>query len=357
MSKTILIKVGTNVLTKANGRLDLKQIESLAEQIAKLRKRGFKAVLISSGAVGAGLELNDFASVKNKVIRKQMLAAVGQNHLMQIYTKCFKKHKITIAQALLSRSDFAIREKYLNIKNTLSSLLNQDILPIINEKDVVSTEELSFSDNDVLASYTAALIKADKFIILTIVDGFYDKDPSEPGANLITKIKKIDNDILSACGKSKSSLGVGGIKTKISAAQTATELGIETIVANGKKQKLTDIIDGDFTGTTFLPQNKKKKSIYYWLLAGSEIKGSITIDDGAAKAVKNHKSLLLVGITNMKGTFEKGDTIEVHNKNNKKIAIGLSNFSSKNIKQKLSQPKKDLHNQKEAMHCDNLKII
>jgi glutamate 5-kinase len=286
-----------------------------------------------------------------------MLAAIGQNYLMQIYSKYFKKHKITIAQALLSRSDFAIREKYLNIKNTILALLENDIVPIINENDVVSTEELSFSDNDILASYTAALIKADKFIILTVVDGLYNKDPSNPGAKLIEEVEKIDDKILGACDKTTSSLGLGGMESKVNAAKIATDLGIETIVTNGKTQKLREVLRGDSIGTTFCAQNEKKKSIYYWLLAGSEVKGKIIVDEGAAKAVKNRKSLLFVGLVEVEGDFGKGDTIEVHNQEKEKIAVGLSNYDIKEIKRKLVQPKETLKNLKEVIHCDNLKVL
>lgn len=357
MTKTILIKVGTNVLTEKSEKLDLKQIESLVEQIVDLKKQGANVVLISSGAVGAGLDLKNLDSIKDKVIKKQMLAAIGQNHLMRIYTDFFKKHDLVIAQALLSRSDFSIREKYLNIKNTLLSLMDNDVVPIINENDVVSTEELSFSDNDILASYTAALIKADKFIILTVVDGLYDKDPSEKDAKLIKEVQSIDENTLSVCSKSKSSLGLGGMKSKINAAKIATDLGIETVIINGKTQKIKDVMEGNFVGTTFVPVKTKKKSIYYWLLAGSEIKGKVFIDSGAVNAVKNRKSLLFVGVSRLEGNFEKGDTLEVYDENESKIAVGLTSFGSESAKQKLEQPKEKLKNEKELIHCDNLKVL
>lgn len=359
MTKTILIKVGTAVLTTSEGKLDLNLIRSLVDQISELKKNGYKVVLVTSGAVGAGLELNKFSSVKNKVIRKQMLAAVGQNYLMQIYSKYFKTHDVIIAQALLSRSDFSIREKYLNMQNTLLNLLDQSVVPIINENDVVSTEELSFGDNDILASYTAALIKADKLIILTVVDGLYDKDPSDKTAKTIEKVAKITNETFGMCGKSKSSLGSGGMKSKISAANISMELGIEMIIANGKTQNLKDIVEGKFKGTTFTPENSKKKSVYSWLIAGSAIAGHLTIDDGAAKAIVNHKSLLIVGIEKIEGNFKEGDTVEVCNNEGERIAVGIINFSSEALVKILSQPKgkEPLKNQKEVIHCDNLKIL
>jgi len=357
MTKTILIKVGTNVLTTTEGKLDLNLIKSLVDQISELKNNGHKVVLVTSGAVGAGLELNKFSSVKNKVIRKQMLAAVGQNYLMQIYSKYFETHDIVIAQALLSRSDFSIRKKYLNMKNTITALMDQGVVPVINENDVVSTEELSFSDNDILASYTAALIKADKLIILTVVDGLYDKDPSDKTAKTIDRVTKIDEKTFGMCGKSKSSLGLGGMKSKISAANVATELGIEMIIANGKTQNLKNIVQGAFKGTTFTPENNKKKSIYSWLLAGSAISGYLTIDNGAKKAILNNKSLLIVGIEKVEGNFKKGDTVEVCNKKGEKIAVGIVNLSSEILVKNLSQPKESLKNQKEVIHCDNLKVL
>ena len=243
-------------MAQADGELDLAQIESLVDQISELKKQQKHVVLVTSGAMGAGLQLNKFESIKDKLIRRQMLAAIGQSRLIELYTKYFKKHGITVAQALLSRSDFSNREKYLNIKHVLTNLLDSNIVPIINENDVVSTEELSFGDNDILGAYTSALIKADKYVVLTTVDGLCDKDPSEKDAKLIEKVERVDDRILALCSKSKSSLGMGGMQSKIEAAKIATELGIETIIANGKTQKVPNIIKGEFKGTTFRPRIK-----------------------------------------------------------------------------------------------------
>lgn len=357
MSKTILIKVGTNVLTKEDKTLDLNQIKSLVDQITDIKKRGFRAVLVTSGAVGAGLGVNNFKDVEDKVTRKQILAAVGQNKLMGIYTDFFRDHGITIAQALFSRSDFSNREKYVNMKRAINALLDEGIVPVINENDVVSTEELSFSDNDILAAYTAALIRADKLIILTVVDGFYDKDPSRKDAALVCEIHKVDGKLLYACGNSKSTLGTGGMASKVKAAYIATELGIEVVVINGKKETLQNVLEGKFIGTTFHAKAREKKSVFYWLLAGATASGKVTVDDGAAKAIKERKSLLFVGVINVYGEFEKGDTLEIFDKEGNKIGVGLSNFTSKETEIIMAKPRNELKKEKELIHIDNLKVF
>lgn len=357
MAETILIKVGTNVLTKEDKTLDLNQINSLVEQISALKKKGHRVVLVTSGAVGAGLGINKFDNVENKVIRKQILAAVGQNKLMGIYTNFFKDQGIVVAQALFSRSDFSNREKYSNMKRALNALLDENILPIINENDVVSTEELSFGDNDILAAYTAALIRADKLIILTIVDGFYDKDPSNKDAELVCEIHKVDGKLLYACGDSKSTMGTGGMKSKVKAAYIATELGIEMIVVNGKKETLQNVMKEKFVGTTFHAKAREKKSVFYWLLAGSSASGKVTVDDGAAEAVKKRKSLLFVGVVNVYGGFKEGDTLEVYDLKGDKIGIGLSNCDHKEAEEMLHKSRKTQKNKKELIHADNLKVF
>lgn len=357
MSKTILIKVGTNVLTKEDKTLDLNQIKSLVDQIVEIKKQGFRTVLVTSGAVGAGLSVNNFKDVEDKVIRKQILAAVGQNKLMGIYTDFFRDHGVTIAQALFSRSDFSNREKYVNMKHAINALLDEGIIPIINENDVVSTEELSFSDNDILAAYTAALIRADKLIILTVVDGFYDKDPKNSGAALVCEVHKVEGKLLYACGNSASALGTGGMASKVRAAYIATELGIEMIIINGKKETLQNVLKGKFIGTTFHAKAREKKSVFYWLLAGATASGKVTVDDGAAKAIRDRKSLLFVGVINVYGEFERGDTLEIFDKEGSKVGIGLSNFTSKEIEQIMKKPKSELKKEKELIHIDNLKIL
>jgi glutamate 5-kinase len=256
MSETILIKLGTNVLTKPDGALDLAQIKSLSEQIYELKKKKNRVVLVSSGAVGAGLQINKFNSVKDKLIRRQMLASVGQSKLIGLYSKYLEKHNINVAQALLTSADFSNKESSSNMKEVLLKLLDAGIVPIINENDVISTEELTFGDNDILGAYTAILIKADRYIILTTVDGLCDKDPSSKDAKLITKVEKINGQTMQLCGSTKSSLGAGGMQSKLKAAKMATDAGIETVMANGKTEKVQNIIKGKFTGTTF--KTKKK---------------------------------------------------------------------------------------------------
>jgi len=354
--KTILIKIGTNALTDQKGRLDYGIIKNLVKQIAALYKQGYAQVLVTSGAIGSGEEIVDLKE-KNSLLKKQMLAAIGQSRLMNVYNKEFNKYKINVAQALLMRSDFADRQKYLNIKATLTGLLEHKVIPIINENDVVATTEIETTNNDVLATLTASMINAQEIIMLSDIDGFYTSDPREnKNAELIQEVKKITPEFEKMCGSKISKGGRGGFGVKLEAAKFATQIGIEFYVVNGKRKDIIlDVIKGEFVGTKFKPQAKKVTGFRQWLLLGAQGGGAIQIDRGAFKALQNKKSLLAVGVKKVLGEFKAKDVINIFDEKMLKVAAGVSNYSSKELQNALD--KKDKKNLKEVVHCDNIVIF
>ncbi len=354
--KTILIKIGTNALTDANGRLDYGVIKNLVKQMAELHQQGYGQVLVTSGAVGSGKEVIKIRE-KNPIRAKQMYAAIGQSRLMNVYNQEFAKYKIIVAQALLMRSDFADRQKYLNIKDTLIGLLAHHVIPIINENDVVATTELDTSDNDTLATLTASMIEAQKIIMLSNIEGFYTADPREnKKAELIQEVKKITPEFEKMCGSKVSAGGRGGFLTKLRAAKFATQIGIEFYVVNGKRKNiLLDIIKGDFVGTKFAPQAKKVGGFRQWLLLGARGGGAVQIDAGAFQALQNKKSLLAVGVKKILGEFKDREVINIFDEKMLKVAAGVVNYNSKELQSALE--KKDKKNLKEVVHCDNIVIF
>lgn len=354
--KTILIKIGTNTLTDQKGRLDYGVIKNLAKQMAALHKKGLSLLLVTSGAIGSGQEVVELKE-KESILKKQMLAAIGQGRLMNAYSKEFEKYKINVAQALLMRSDFADRQKYLNIKATLTGLLEHKVIPIINENDVVATTELEISNNDILATLTASMINAQKIIMLSDIDGFYNCDPNEDkNAELIHEVKEITPDFEKMCGSKISKGGRGGFGVKLEAAKFATQIGIEFYVVNGKtKNILLDVIKDDFVGTKFKAQTKKIGGFRQWLLLGAQGGGTIQIDAGAFKALQNKKSLLAVGVKKILSEFKAKDVINIFDEKMLKVAAGVTNYNSKELQNALE--KKDKKNLKEVVHCDNIVVF
>ncbi len=247
----IVVKIGTNVLTDAQGDLDISVIESIVDQIAKIKKQGYKVILVSSGAVGAGKATFQLKNVKDETIQRQVYSAIGQVKLMSIYADFFKKHNMYCAQVLASKEDFLGGTHYKNMKNCFKGLLLDDIIPIVNENDVVSLKELMFTDNDELAGLTAYLIEADTLMILSNIDGFYNGDPSEPSSEVLPLVKLSEN-AEQFVQSSRSTQGRGGMESKFETAKRCTEKGIETYLANGKRKNiLLDILNNDFIGTKF----------------------------------------------------------------------------------------------------------
>lgn len=335
--KRLVIKLGTNLLTGGSGQLNVDIMSNLVTQMAHLHREGYEIIVVSSGAVAAGRQKLGLVKEKKDIPFKQVLAAVGQGQLMNIYDQLFSKHGIVIAQALLTKSDLVDRSGYLNARNTLLALLELKVVCIINENDVVATEELGelvFGDNDNLSAMVANLVDADLLAILTDIDGLYTADPRRhTNAKLIPKVEKIDAEIERSASDAGSPYGVGGMITKIEAAKLATASGVTVVIANGTKQDiLKRIVNGEAVGTIFLPRTTKMESRKRWMLSGLASKGKLVIDDGAVMALRNKgSSLLPAGIVKVEGDFQRGDVVDIFDSAGNHIGCGMPNYDSKAI--------------------------
>jgi len=334
----IVIKVGTNVLRAGTERLHRPRIIDIARQIAALTNQAHELLLVSSGAIFAGRELLDIdpQSQPKDIPYKQMLAAVGQGRLLSLYQQIFEMYAIVVAQALLTRADLANRTRYLNARNTLLLLLQQNVLPIINENDVVAVEEikvLKFGDNDNLSAMVANLIDADLLIILTDQQGLYTTDPRlDADAQLIAEVATIDDTIRAVAQGSNGGVGTGGMITKINAAELATRSGTEVIIAPGNEPDcILRVVNGESLGTRFRTQTNHVESRKRWILAEAA-QGEIIIDDGATEALTERgKSLLAVGVANVSGDFQRGATIRILNQQGQEIGRGIANYKSADL--------------------------
>jgi glutamate 5-kinase len=334
----IVVKVGTSLLTGGTERLDLEIMATLVGQIARLHSQGKEMLLVSSGAVAAGRHVLGVARGEKDVPMRQVLAAVGQSHLMHAYEQLFGWHEIPVAQALLSRRDLSDRLGYLNIRNTLTGLLEHGVVPIINENDVVAVEELAgdaFGDNDTLSALVANLVDADMLVILGEIEGLFTADPHlDPGAQLIHIVEHLsDGDVAKLGGPPWGARGRGGMTTKLGAAKLATASGVNVVIASGKAQDvLPRLIDGESIGTFFPAHSTKLESRKRWMLSGLSTRGELVIDDGAARALRAHnRSLLPAGVTHVKGSFERGDIISILDSSQAQLACGITNYSSKSL--------------------------
>ena len=328
---TAVVKVGTNVLADASGKLDRARIVSLAGQIHRLRAAGWKIVLVSSGAIGAGVGKLGLESRPTELPQLQACAAVGQTALMQMYQEAFAPHGITPAQILLIASDFDHRPRYLNTRNTLRTLFEYGCLPIINENDTVSVAEIKFGDNDHLAAMVANLLQAPLLVLLTNVDGLYDADPrSDANAKLVATVPYIDAAVTGLAQVTKSALGTGGMRSKLKAARLATAAGGAVVMANGSIDGVLDsIFAGEPVGTLFLPHGESLSAMKRWIGFTARPQGTLTIDDGAKRAiVEQGKSLLAVGVRGVAGNFGKGGLVAIVDSIGVEIARGLCNYTS-----------------------------
>jgi len=333
-AKKILIKVGSAVLTGADG-LDLKIIHSLVQEMCDLTRRGYSIVLVTSGAIASGKHRLGSAEKPKSIPEKQAFAAVGQGRLMRVYSKAFEKNNLYVAQILLTLSDLTDRRRYLNIRNTLSKLMERHVTPIINENDTVAVDEIKFGDNDNLAAMIANVVGADLFINLTTTDGLYNADPAtDKNARRIPLVKEIDAAVEAAASDKTSTVGTGGMKSKILAAKKVTAIGIPCIIAPGKsKNVLLGIMAGKDIGTLFLPQSERLASRKYWIAFTLHPRGRLTLDEGAARAlIEKGTSLLPSGITHVEGEFDAGDPVTCLDVRGNILAKGLVNYSSADIK-------------------------
>ena len=343
MTKRIVVKLGTNILTKNSTNLDMKTIDQITDQISTLNKLGNEILIVTSGAVTAGKQImiskKSNVDLDNKKISfRQGLAAIGQPELMTAYKKSFNRHNIIISQILLTRDDLNIRKRYLNFRNTLENLLSSKIVPIINENDVVSVDELAgnnFGDNDTLSAMVSNTIDADLLVLLGEVDGFYSSDPfNNPKAKIITKITEITPEIRSYAKDSHDQYGTGGMKSKIEAADLSMSSGIKMVIASGyTKNILIRLNRSEDIGTVFIPKVNRLEARKRWILSGkNNSSGKIIVDMGADAAIKeNGNSLLPVGVLDVINSFKRGDIIEVINSKNHSICWGIANYDSLEI--------------------------
>lgn len=333
--KKVVVKIGSSSLTSPMGGLDMDNLMKFTSEISDIWDQGLKIIIVTSGAIAAGIKYLGLNEKPGKFPELQAVAAVGQHDLMRVYSSFFYKMNKKVGQILLSREDTTKREQYLNIKNTIISLLGMNVIPIINENDSVALDEIKFGDNDTLAALVAGLTEADLLIILSDIDGLYSKNPQVfKNAELISIVRSVDEDIEKIAGGIGSSYGSGGMITKIRAAKICSFSGIPMVIANSRKENiLKNILSGADTGTFFVPEESKKiASIKRWIAFGMITKGSIRIDKGAEEAiVRKGKSLLPVGVTEVNGKFIKGDNIAIISSDDRTIAKGITNFTSDEI--------------------------
>lgn len=362
--KTIVVKIGSSSLTEEGGALSEEKLEAHSDAILELRQGGHDVILVSSGAVAAGAEAMRLQARPRTVQLKQAAAAVGQSLLMHSYSEKFRAHDVTVAQVLLTRHDFAIRESYNNALNTLNTLLEYRVLPIINENDTVAVKRDSFGDNDRLAALVSALLHADLLIILTDTNGLYDADPRKnPNARRLDRISQITADILALAGGAGSSVGTGGMFAKIRAADRALALGVPVFIGQATQGSLLPILTGKGDGTYFgdemitSPQRKLQ-----WIAFHSPVEGTIKVDKGASEALRTGgKSLLPAGVVEVEGRFERDTVVEISDPDGP-IGKGVTNYSAEELSLVLGRStdyvKEHLNvSRVEVIHRDNLALL
>ena len=350
--KLVTIKVGSNVITNQQGFPDESVIASITKQIKILRDEGYQVLLISSGAVAAGRSLYQFPKKTDTVIQRQVLASIGQVKLISLYKEIFEKQGIICSQVLVTKEDFKSRNHYLHMKNCLGALLSNQIVPVINENDVISVTELMFTDNDELAGLVSAMTNTDILVILTNVDGVYDGDPSVPGTNLIHTFNSGTIDLSAISSGKKSGFGRGGILTKCVTAEKIAGMGIPVHIANGRTPNIVlDVLRGEKIGTRFPAKRLASNFKKYMAHAYEEPKGKVVINAGARQTLMadKAKSLLPVGITQVVGKFMKGDIIRIVDEEDREVGLGLARYGHEKAKEVIGQK-----NQKPIIHYDHL---
>jgi glutamate 5-kinase len=335
-SRTWVVKVGTSVLTGADGRLDPVRIGHLAEQISLVTATGRRVALVSSGAVGAGIGQLGLAKRPDNLRQLQAAAAVGQAYLIRAYDEGFRRHGRHAAQLLLTHEDFDSRPRYLNMRNTLTALFDYNAVPVINENDTISVDEIKFGDNDKLAAMVANLLQAPLLVILSVVDGLCRTDPGTSGlGDVVPLVTDLGDEILDFAGDSRSSGGTGGMRSKLLAAQLVTRAGGSVIIASGKRaDPLGRVLRGESVGTLFLARGQTQGARKRWIGLTARPRGHLVVDPGARVALEaGDKSLLAIGIVAILGEFEKGDVVGVRDLEGREFARGLINYHSPDARQ------------------------
>jgi len=361
-SKRWVVKIGSALLTANGNGLDKEAIALWVKQIVHQLESGIEIIIVSSGAVAEGMSRLSWIERPNSVHGLQVAAAVGQTGLVQAYESQFQEFGRNTAQILLDHDDISNRERYLNVRNTLQELIKLGVVPVINENDTVATDQIRFGDNDTLAALVANIIDADLSVILTDQDGLFDADPRKnPNANLVTNGNSQDESLLELAGSS-STLGRGGMITKLKAAKLAARSGANTVIAGGRvNQILSRLSEGEELGTMLISDKEPIAARKQWLVGRLKVCGSLTLDLGASKMLTNHgKSLLPVGVLSIKGRFHKGDLVTCVDEKGLEIARGLVNYNSEESTKILGKSSEMIADElgycdaEELIHRDNL---
>lgn len=341
--KKVVVKIGSSFIAP-KGKLDDRLISSLVKDILSIEKKGYKVVLVSSGAIACGLDKLGYKRKPQDIVSLMAISSLGQIVLMDVFNDRFKKYRRMCAQILLTWDDFDNRKRFMNVRKTLEKILAMNIIPIINENDAVSYEEIRLGDNDCISARVADLIGAQMLIILSDVEGLLD------GESLVKEVSRIDSHILSLAKQEEKTHTAGGIITKLKAAGIAMSAGIKTVIANGRqKEVISRVVSGQAIGTTFLPYERTGKARKRWIIFSKKPKGTIFIDSGAQDAILHKgKSLLGVGILNCEGDFRCGDAVGVTDSQGSLLGYGIINYDSENIKQA-----KGKKLEREVIHRDN----
>jgi glutamate 5-kinase len=368
-ARTWVVKVGTSVLTGPEGTLDQARIDHLSEQLSAVMASGRKVALVSSGAVGAGIGQLGLARRPENLRQLQAAAAIGQAYLIRAYDEGLRRHGRHAAQLLLTHEDFDSRSRYLNMRNTLTSLFEWDAVPIINENDTISVAEIKFGDNDRLAAMVTNLLQAPLLVILSVVDGLYRTDPGSgtgsDGSTVVSLVPHLDESILALAGPSRSAGGTGGMRSKLEAARLVTHAGGSVVIASGRNpEPLTRILAGQPVGTLFLARGQTQAARKRWIGLTARPRGHYVVDAGARRALETgSKSLLAIGIVSVSGEFEKGDVVGIHDAEGHEFARGLTNYAASEAHQvrglRTEQARQTLGAAfyDEVVHKDNLVLI
>lgn len=353
--KRIAVKIGSNVLTRSDGTLDITRMSALVDQVAELHRKGIEIILVSSGAIASGRSEIKVRKKLDPVSERQLYSAVGQAKLINRYYELFREHGMRCGQILTTRENFGSRLHYLNQKHCIEVMLANKVIPIVNENDTISVTELMFTDNDELSGLIATMMDMDALIILSNIDGIFNGDPSDPKCSVIRKISSGSVDLSEYVQPNKSSFGRGGMLTKYRIAKKVADEGITVIIANGKRNNILPSLlsrKSDEVCTRFLPAEKSVSSVKKWI-AHSEgfAKGEIHINKGAGEALVSPKatSVLLIGVTDVIGDFEKGDIVRIIDENGKQIGVGCTDYNSIEAKSLIGQRDK-----KPLIHYDYL---
>ena len=352
--KKIAVKIGSNVLTRADGTLDITRMSSLVDQISQLQKKGVEIVMVSSGAVASGRSVLGITKKMDVVDQRQLFSAVGQAKLINHYYDLFREHGILVGQVLTTKENFSSRRHYLNQRNCMQVMLENNVIPIVNENDTVSVSELMFTDNDELSGLIASMMDMEALIILSNIDGIFNGNPADPESKVIARIEK-GQDVSDFIQTTKSTFGRGGMLTKTTIARKIADQGIEVIIANGKKDNvLLELLDAksNVVCTRFVASTDDVSSVKKWIAHSKGFaKGEIHVNENAAKVLVGEKaiSLLPIGATKIIGDFEKDDIVRIIDNNGQSLGVGKVQFDSEKAREILGKK-----NQKPLVHCDYL---